>query len=255
MTTGTRTPGEFCWINVMTPDTSNAREFLGALLGWSFFDMPGMGHGITVGGRNVGGLFDVVSPQTPNGMPPTIGVMVKVDSADAVAERVQLLGGTAMAPFDIGTAGRMAVCHDPNGAQFDIWESKSMLGTDVDSTLPGAPSWFETLTSDAAKATAFYSALFGWTSDTMPMPTGNYTTFKLGDTPVAGLMTLSADMGALTTHWGTYFTVTSVDETARSAVALGGAVCVPATDIAGVGRFAGITSPQGVTFYVITYAS
>ena len=31
----------------------------------------------------------------------------------------------------------MAVCHDPNGAEFDIWEPKAMPGTDADSSLHG----------------------------------------------------------------------------------------------------------------------
>ena len=41
--------------------------------------------------------------------------------------------------------------------------------------------------------------------------------------------------------------------TAREAVALGATLCVPVMDIPDVGRFCGITSPQGVTFYVIKY--
>ena len=41
---------------------------------------------------------------------------------------------------------------------------------------------------------------------------------------------------------------------AREAVTLGGSVCVPLRDIPGVGRFCGLTSPQGVTFYAIEYA-
>jgi hypothetical protein len=35
-----------------------------------------------------------------------------------------LLGGTARPAFDIGEQGRMVVCHDPNGCEFDIWEPK-----------------------------------------------------------------------------------------------------------------------------------
>ena len=60
-------------------------------------------------------------------------------------------------------------------------------------------------------------------------------------------------MGEMRPHWGTYFTVTDVDETAREAGRLGAAICVPPHDIPGVGRIGGITSPQGVTFYVIKY--
>jgi predicted enzyme related to lactoylglutathione lyase len=47
--------------------------------------------------------------------------------------------------------------------------------------------------------------------------------------------------------------VKDADETAREAVKLGATLCVPLRDVPGVGRFCGITSPQGVTFYVITY--
>jgi hypothetical protein len=32
-------------------------------------------------------------------------------------------------------------------------------------------------------------------------------------------------------------------------------VCMPLKDIPGVGRMSGITSPQGVNFYVITYSA
>jgi predicted enzyme related to lactoylglutathione lyase len=50
-----------------------------------------------------------------------------------------------------------------------------------------------------------------------------------------------------------YYTVTDADETARLAVRLGASMCVPVRDIPDVGRFCGITSPQGVMFYAISY--
>ena len=70
MTTGTRKAGDFCWINMLTPNPAQAREFFGKLLGWTYVEMPGMGHRIQVGSRDIGGLFDLESPQTPKGMPP-----------------------------------------------------------------------------------------------------------------------------------------------------------------------------------------
>ncbi len=147
----------------------------------------------------------------------------------------------------------MAVCTDPNGAEFDVREPKKFLGTDVDSTLQGAPSWFETLTTDVDRATTFYAGLFGWIPEVMQIPGYNYTTFKLGTAYVAGMMQITPEMGTTRPHWGTYFTVKDADETARKAVMLGARLCVPVRDIPGVGRFCGITSPQGVTFYVIRY--
>lgn len=253
MTTGMRRPGEFCWVNMLTPRPAEARDFFGRLLGWTYLELPGMGHGIRAGGRDLGGLFDLDGPNTPKGTRAHIGVMVKVESADAIGRKVTALGGKAQPAFDIMDAGRMAVCTDPNGAAFDVWEPKKGLGTDADSRQHGVPSWFETLTSDVARATTFYSGLFGWTPEVMAMPDAPYTVFKLGDAPVAGLMQILPGMEAARPHWGTYFTVNNVDETAGEAAALGATVCVPPRDIPGVGRFCGITSPQGVVFYAITY--
>jgi predicted enzyme related to lactoylglutathione lyase len=254
MTTGVRKPGEFCWINMLTPQPADARAFFAALFGWTYVEMPGMGHLMQSGGRDIGGIFDLASPQTPPGTPPHIGVMVKVESADATVEKVKALGGKALDPFDVMTFGRMAVCFDPNGAPFDVWEPKSGAGTDADTQHPGTPSWFESMTTDVARASAFYTALFGWTAEAMTFPDFVYTTFKLGDAYVAGMMAITPQMGAMPPHWGTYFTVADADATARQAVELGATICVPAQDVPGVGRFVGITSPQGVTFYAMQYA-
>lgn len=255
MATGLRKPGEFCWINVMTPEPDKAMTFFGGLLGWTFGEIPGLGHSIKVGGSDIGGLFDVVSPQTPDGMPPVIGVMLKVESVDATAARVAGLGGRAMPAFDIGDQGRMAVCFAPDGAQFDVWESWKGAGTTVDSSRHGAPTWFETLTTDVDGASAFYTALFGWTAEPMPTEGFTYTTFRLEAELVAGMMAITPAMGNFPPHWGTYFAVADVDETVRTAGALGAAVVIPPQAISGVGRFAGLVSPHGVMFYVITYAA
>ena len=87
MTTGTRRVGDFCWINMLTPRPAEARAFFGALLGWTYTEIPGMGQRCRSAGEDIGGLFDLEGPNTPPGTPPLIGVMVKVDSADATAER------------------------------------------------------------------------------------------------------------------------------------------------------------------------
>lgn len=36
----------------------------------------------------------------------------------------------------------------------------------------GRPSWVELMTTDEAGAQAFYSGLFGWTANSIPMPDG-----------------------------------------------------------------------------------
>lgn len=253
MTTGTRPDHDFCWINILSREPARACEFFAAILGWECVAMPGLGYGLKVGGRHIGGLFDTVSPRTPEGCPPVIGVMLKVDNVDATAERIRALGGRADPAFDIGDQGRMAVCHDPAGAQFDLWQPKKMQGTDADSTRHGAPSWFENLTTDPAGAATFYTRLFGWTAHDVSAAESKYTEFKLGSRYVAGMLGLTPAMGVVAPYWATYFTVQDADVAAKDAEALGGTICLAPRDIPGAGRMAGIVSPQGVTFFVIRY--
>lgn len=254
MAKGVRKAGEFCWINILTPDPAAARAFFGTLLGWTYAEMPGMGHLVQVGSSSIGGLFDLASGQTPPGTPPHIGVMVKVDDADAMAAKVTALGGRSMAPFDIMDQGRMAVCFDPSGANFELWQPKAGPGTDVDSLALGAPGWFETMTGDEAKTRAFYATLFGWTPDIMDMGHFQYTTYKLGGEYVAGLMAIPPDdVGIIPPHWAVYFNVADVDATAGKATDLGATILVPPMDIPNVGRFCVLRSPQGVAFSTIRY--
>ncbi|MEO7610820.1 MAG: VOC family protein, partial [Gemmatimonadales bacterium] len=123
MTTGARESGEFCWINMITPQPDEARAFYQRIFGWTYTEAPGMGgHIVSVGGHNIGGLWDLGGPQMPPGTPPCIGVMVMTDSADEIASKATSLGGKAKPAFDIAENGRMAECFDPNGAQFDLWQ-------------------------------------------------------------------------------------------------------------------------------------
>src|SRR5579862_6653159 len=101
MASGIRKAGEFCWINMITPQIDQAREFFSQLLGWTYFEMPGMGYGIKVDGRDIGGMFDQSHPTTPPGTQPQIGVMVKVDSASDIAQKVKSFGGKVTKSLDL----------------------------------------------------------------------------------------------------------------------------------------------------------
>jgi uncharacterized protein len=253
MPTGPRPIGQFCWINVLSPKPEVERTFFAQLFGWEYAEIPGMGHRILVGGKNIGGLFPNTGPDGAVMGPPGIGVMVRVESADATAEKAKALGGSAKPAFDIGPQGRMAELVDPAGAMIDIWQPYTPGVLDADSSHHGVPSWFETITTDVARARSFYCDLFGWSAQEMPMGDFAYTVFSQGEEMVAGMMPRLPHMGDFPSHWGVYFTVTDVDATARQVPALGGSVMVEPTDIPGTGRFCGITSPSGVMCYAITY--
>jgi predicted enzyme related to lactoylglutathione lyase len=253
MAKGIRKAGAFCWFNMLTPQPAEAREFFGRLLGWTFVEIPGMGQRIQVGGREIGGLFDLDGPSSSPRTPPHIGCLLKVNSADEICAKVSSHGGIAEPAFDIADQGRIAACTDPDGARFVIWQPSKFVGTDVESRSPGAASWFEIVTTDVSRAAKFYSEVFGWTPEVKTMPGLEYTNFKLGDEYVAGMLQITPVMGPTKPHWGTYFTVSDAAETERKAIKLGGEISVPVREIPRVGRFCGITSPQGVMFYAIEY--
>lgn len=254
MASGERRIGEFCWINVLTPEPAAAQPFFTSLLGWQYVEIPGMGHRIQVGGHDIGGMWDLAGPNTPPGTPAGIGLMVRVASADATSAKAAELGGTGKPAFDIGPTGRMAELLDPNNAMLDVWQAGTSPGMTADGQQHGVPSWFECVTTDVPKAVAFYTALFGWSARGESVPGFDYTTFRLGDTPVGGMMPIAPEWGEVPPHWGVYMTVDDVDATVAKAQSLGGSIMVPAQDVETVGRFCGLISPHGVNFYVIKYS-
>ena len=160
-----------------------------------------------------------------------------------------------MEAFDVMEAGRMAVIADPQGAVFCVWQPKLHPGAQIVNE-PGALVWNELAVRDTGPEPAFYEALFGWTADTAPMGGAEYTTWKLGDQPVGGMVQMNDQWPAeMPPHWMTYFAVADTDATCTRAIELGGAVHVPPADIEGVGRFAVIGDPQGAVFSVLTMAA
>lgn len=250
MASNVRGVGEFCWFNLMTPEPPKAQAFFSKVLEWTYQEIPGVGVTVQVQGHPAGGLFDVVSPRTPNGMAPAVCGMVKVESADATCEKVSQLGGkVAEPPFDIGDNLRLGICTDPEGANFDLWEPKKATGSDVDDGAHGAPGWFQLVTPDSRRSASFYGALFGWKAEVLTASDG-YATFQQGTKRVAGMMQLAAP----SPQWAAFFTVRSAPETEQTARALGARVLVPLQTVPGVGRFLGLSSPQGVGFHVLERA-
>jgi predicted enzyme related to lactoylglutathione lyase len=123
-------------------------------------------------------------------------------------------------------------------------------------TAHGAFSWTELMTNDPASALGFYGALFGWTSETLPTKQGDHHLIKSAGQPIGRILQMPPQTAAagMSSAWGCHVTVDSVDACAEKAVALGGQVLHPPTDIPGVGRFAVIADPQGAWVSVMSYA-
>ena len=119
----------------------------------------------------------------------------------------------------------------------------------------GAFSWSELTTTDPKAAGAFYGALFGWTTKDMGAEMGGYQVVSVGDTQVAGIMSMPPDAPPMPPAWGCYVTVSDVDATVARCSQLGGKTLVPPMDVPTVGRMAVIQDPQGATLSVMQYSA
>lgn len=119
-----------------------------------------------------------------------------------------------------------------------------------DTTQTGRFVWRDLMTSDPAKAEAFYSRLFGWTVKPVDMEKGTYRMLRNGEQEFGGVVDINevAPGQGIPPHWVSYLDVPNVDEAAAKLTELGGQVHLPPTDIPGVGRFAVAADPTGAVF-------
>jgi predicted enzyme related to lactoylglutathione lyase len=117
----------------------------------------------------------------------------------------------------------------------------------------GSFCWIELATTDQKAAKTFYSDLFGWTAQDVPMGPGMiYTIFKLAGNDVSGgytLMKEQLDMH-VPPHWMLFVKVDSADTSAAKAVQLGAQQLMAPADIPNVGRFAVLQDPTGAVISI-----
>ncbi len=247
-------PGTFCWPELATIDQSGAKAFYSALFNWETQD-DDIGGGevytmMSLQGRTLGALYNMRPEERSQGIPPHWNSYVAVESADTSAAKAKALGGTILAePFDVMDVGRMAIIQDPTGATFCIWEAKKHAGAAVLNEV-GTLIWTELLTTDTARAQAFYTTLFGWKADAKPMGPMTYTIYQNGAAQAGGMMQIPKEMGPIPSHWMVYFGVADADATATKTASLGGKIATAPHDVPNVGRFAVLQDPQGAYFAV-----
>jgi uncharacterized protein len=259
-------PGVPCWVDTNQPDPQAAVDFYGGVFGWEFEEvMPGAYFMARIRGRDVAAVSMV-----PESAPPiaTWNTYVWVQSADDTAAKVLGAGGkTLTGPFDVGDAGRMAVCADPEGAVFSLWQGKRHRGAQLVNE-PGALTFNGLGTRDLEAAKSFYGSVFGWQTRTFgatemwTLPGyGEYLeqrnpglrerTAEMGvpgfEDVVASVNPISPDQPDVPPNWSVTFSVDDADQTAEKATELGGEVLVVPFDAPWV-RITVIADPQGATF-------
>ena len=112
---------------------------------------------------------------------------------------------------------------------------------------------FEIPADDLDRAKAFYSAVFGWQLQTMPMAGGEYT--SVVTTPVDAQTQLPTEPGAInggmmqrdesTPAPVITIDVEAIDVALKEIEAAGGTTVTPRTAIPGMGAFAYFKDPEG----------
>ncbi|MFD7627373.1 VOC family protein [Streptomyces sp. NPDC059851] len=254
-----RPPGTPCWSSLMVHGLGTTEAFYTDLFGWEYEPGPesfGPYVRALLGGQEVAGIGEM--PPDRN-LPVTWTTYFATDDADAAAEAVRSCGGTvAVGPLDAAGAARTAICSDPLGAVFGLWQAEESAGTRL-SGVHGTPVWAELVTQDTTTVGKFYEHVFGHEAvqrTTAPAsaaapPDFDYLTLLLDGRPVAAVhgvgRSLPHDRGP---HWMTYFAVDDADAAAALVHRLGGRVVQPPREGL-TGRVTTVTDPEGALLALV----
>jgi uncharacterized protein len=98
-------------------------------------------------------------------------------------------------------------------------------------------------TTDLAKAKTFYSKLFSWKLDDVPMNGGSYTMIRVGEGTGGGMMKQMVP-GAPST-WLAFVQVDDIAAATQKAKSLGATVMKDVTEVMGAGWLSIIADPTG----------
>src|SRR6266567_4060155 len=98
----------------------------------------------------------------------------------------------------------------------------------------------ELQTNDAVSARKFYTSLFGWKLQDVPIPGGTYTMIDVGGGTGGGMM--RNPVPGAPSHWLSYV---GVDDSTKKAKELGAMVLMDVTEVGEFGWMSVITDPTG----------
>lgn len=106
----------------------------------------------------------------------------------------------------------------------------------------------ELASTDVSRAKSFFSELFGWQLEDMPLPEGampdmTYTLIKVGEGTGGGMM--QHPMPGAPSAWIPYVLVDNLESSTAKAAGLGGKVIKEITTVKDKGRFSLIMDPTG----------
>jgi len=112
-------PGQPVQIEIPADDTAKGREFWGSLFGWQFESFPGpFEYFMTRISDQAGAAITNMEPGKRG-----IRTYFDVDDINAGVARVRELGGESGEGMPVPSMGWFAVCKDPGGNEFGLWQT------------------------------------------------------------------------------------------------------------------------------------
>ncbi|MCG9697848.1 VOC family protein [Shewanella sp. Isolate11] len=244
-----------CWVELASKDVTSGKHFYSALFDWQLKEMPtpdGSYIMFAIEDDDIAAAYQLPQTMIDAHVPSHWGIYFAVNDLDTTLELVKKHGGkVVVGPHNVGEAGRMAQCQDPEGSSFSLWQAGQHIGA-MRKDEPNTFCWAELACRKPDEAKAFYSKVLGWVPRISLMEDFDYCEWLVGDTAIGGMMEMTEEWGDMPSHWMPYVMVSHCDAIAAKAAEIGGKVCVPPTDIPKVGRFAVLNDPQEGFFSVIT---
>jgi uncharacterized protein len=103
----------------------------------------------------------------------------------------------------------------------------------------------ELQTNDTTSARKFYTGLFGWKLQDVPMPGGTYTMIDVGSGTGGGMM--RNPVPGAPSHWLAYVAVDDINASTKKAQELGAQMLLDVTEVGEFGWMSVITDPTGAT--------
>jgi predicted enzyme related to lactoylglutathione lyase len=248
-------PGEFCWVELIAPDTDAAAGFYGELLGWDREryepDPEGYWY-FKHDGKLVAGLEGI---RAEGQMPAWLGY-VRVDDPEETAAKVKDAGGAILeGPLSVpGDAGELAICQDTEGAVFALWRPGDLKGAELVNEI-GSWTWNNLMSRDLNNAKDFYGKVFGWEATQSEEAPEGILNWQLEGQRwpegLGGLMRIGSDMPPdVPPHWQVYLSVESAEKAIEQVNAAGGSTLFGPLEIP-IAKLAVLNDPQGANFAIL----
>lgn len=239
--------GQPSWAELRSPDPAASRAFYTELFAWGSRDVTDGDHAhiiLTLRDRAVAGIDSAESRD-----PEWLSYYTVVDVAAAAAAATAAGGVVIEQPVAFGAAGQRAVCSDPAGARFALWQPGARIGAELkseaDTYIAG-----ELSSTDFPISERFYTAVLGW--GWAHRNESSYVEATVDGDFVCGVIVEDGfekwGRPREQDRWLTYFGVREVVGCVERAVDLGASVVYPATENDRDQYYAILRDPHGVPF-------